>query len=401
MCYNFEQARCTLSTQQQVVKTTEREKRMRNSTVVILTAVLVSGCDGSANNSLYAVQKNQALQQNNESAKKLWEKFLDDSDNDGVFDWIEVLAGTNPLDKNDKPADGNGDGIFDAFVGPQGSQGPAGATGPQGIKGDKGDVGEQGPQGLKGDTGATGPQGPQGIVGPKGDMGATGATGPQGPAGATGATGATGPQGPKGDTGATGATGSQGPIGPTGPQGEMGPPGADRTKECPVGSNEAWVGNELVYCFHRDDTTVRGPGQCLLYCLSQGLEIIDFVGLIRICQSNPAYFDNDKEDYRAYWISSLNGVGRVSSWGTEGFEDTPLPDAFRTRRYFWDQVSCNPDFKKVCSEIMTIGTLSSSSESFFFNSSITAHRKIKKYCQNQIQEVIDSTQFYCACGKRP
>ena len=50
-------------------------------------------------------------------------------------------------------------------------------------------------------------------------QGPTGATGPQGPKGDTGARGATGPQGPKGDTGATGATGPQGPKGDTGPRG--------------------------------------------------------------------------------------------------------------------------------------------------------------------------------------
>ena len=50
-------------------------------------------------------------------------------------------------------------------------------------------------------------------------QGPIGATGPQGPKGDTGARGATGPQGPKGDTGATGATGPQGPKGDTGPRG--------------------------------------------------------------------------------------------------------------------------------------------------------------------------------------
>lgn len=52
-------------------------------------------------------------------------------------------------------------------IGPQGPQGPKGATGPQGPKGD---------------TGATGPQGPKGATGPQGIQG------PQGPTGATGAT---------------------------------------------------------------------------------------------------------------------------------------------------------------------------------------------------------------------
>ncbi|MCU4923498.1 Gly-Xaa-Xaa repeat protein, partial [Bacillus cereus] len=59
-------------------------------------------------------------------------------------------------------------------------QGPAGATGPQGI---------QGPAGA---TGATGAQGPAGATGPQGIQGPAGATGATGPAGATGATGPAG-----------------------------------------------------------------------------------------------------------------------------------------------------------------------------------------------------------------
>lgn len=48
-------------------------------------------------------------------------------------------------------------------IGPQGQQGPQGATGPQGPKGATGSQGPQGPQGVKG---ATGPQGPKGDTGP-------------------------------------------------------------------------------------------------------------------------------------------------------------------------------------------------------------------------------------------
>jgi hypothetical protein len=46
--------------------------------------------------------------------------------------------------------------------GPQGVQGPIGATGPQGAQGWTGPQGAQGPQGW---TGAQGPQGPQGPAG--------------------------------------------------------------------------------------------------------------------------------------------------------------------------------------------------------------------------------------------
>ncbi|MBL7808385.1 MAG: tail fiber domain-containing protein [Saprospiraceae bacterium] len=80
-------------------------------------------------------------------------------------------------------------------------------------------VGPQGPQGPMGATGAQGPQGPVGATGAQGPQGPMGATGAQGPQGPMGATGAQGPQGP------VGATGAQGPQGPDGPQGPEGPPG--------------------------------------------------------------------------------------------------------------------------------------------------------------------------------
>ncbi|KAA0805393.1 collagen-like protein, partial [Bacillus sp. JAS102] len=66
------------------------------------------------------------------------------------------------------------------------------ATGPQGVQGPAGATGATGPQGVQGNTGATGATGPQGVQGP---AGATGATGPQGCSG-IGVTGPTGPTGP-------------------------------------------------------------------------------------------------------------------------------------------------------------------------------------------------------------
>ena len=70
-----------------------------------------------------------------------------------------------------------------------------------------------GPEGLQGPTGATG------DVGPTGSQGDTGATGAQGVAGIQGETG---PTGPTGDAGATGPQGGTGPTGPAGPQGPTG-----------------------------------------------------------------------------------------------------------------------------------------------------------------------------------
>ena len=127
----------------------------------------------------------------------------------------------------------------DGEAGAQGPQGEKGETGAQGPQGEKGDTGEQGPQGEQGLQGERGPQGPQGEQGPQGLQGLQGLQGEQGipgPTGETGATGATGPQGPqgaKGDTGpqgpqgAKGDTGPQGPQGPTGPQGQTGAAGKD------------------------------------------------------------------------------------------------------------------------------------------------------------------------------
>lgn len=92
-----------------------------------------------------------------------------------------------------------------------GSDGEAGAQGPQG---EKGETGAQGPQGEKGDTGEQGPQGERGPQGPQGEQG------PQGLQGLQGLQGEQGIPGPTGETGATGATGPQGPAGKDGTNGK-------------------------------------------------------------------------------------------------------------------------------------------------------------------------------------
>lgn len=66
------------------------------------------------------------------------------------------------------------------LVGPKGSQGEKGDTGPRGpkgIQGEKGDTGPQGPKGDKGDKGDTGPQGPRGYTGAQGERGLKGDAG--------------------------------------------------------------------------------------------------------------------------------------------------------------------------------------------------------------------------------
>ena len=81
-----------------------------------------------------------------------------------------------------------------------GTDGEAGAQGPQG---EKGETGAQGPQGEKGDTGEQGPQGEQGLQGERG---------PRGPQGEQGVKGNTGPQGPQGPQGQTGTAGKDGQM---------------------------------------------------------------------------------------------------------------------------------------------------------------------------------------------
>lgn len=98
-----------------------------------------------------------------------------------------------------------------------GSDGEAGAQGPQG---EKGETGAQGPQGEKGDTGEQGPQGEQGLHGERGPQGPQGEQGPQGLQGLQGLQGEQGIPGPTGETGATGATGPQGPAGKDGTNGK-------------------------------------------------------------------------------------------------------------------------------------------------------------------------------------
>lgn len=68
-------------------------------------------------------------------------------------------------------------------VGPQGADGPQGATGasgPAGVNGATGPAGINGATGPIGITGATGVIGPTGVAGPTGPVGVTGATGPSG-----------------------------------------------------------------------------------------------------------------------------------------------------------------------------------------------------------------------------
>lgn len=100
-----------------------------------------------------------------------------------------------------------------------------GPTGPQGLQGPPGATGPTGPQGVAGPPGPIGADGPQGLPGVPGPAGAIGPQGPQGPAGIAGATGAAGPQGLQGPPGPAGAIGPEGPQGPVGPAGAIGPQG--------------------------------------------------------------------------------------------------------------------------------------------------------------------------------
>jgi len=130
---------------------------------------------------------------------------------------------------------GNGTPGPQGVAGAQGITGEAGAQGPVGAVGAQGPIGlsvqgTAGPQGAAGLTGAQGAQGLQGLSvqgpsgpqGPVGAQGSVGAQGPAGPLGATGARGIAGEAGAQGIPGVTGATGLSGPMGPVGPAGPVG-----------------------------------------------------------------------------------------------------------------------------------------------------------------------------------
>ena len=174
-----------------------------------------------------------------------------DTDGDGVFDHLEVIAGSDHTDGDRSPVDINGDRIPDILAGdrgPAGLQGEAGPVGEQGLQGEAGPAGEQGAQGEPGGQGPLGPVGLQGATGLDGgsvafesDSDGDGVRDwrevmaghdPFNPADTPvdadqngepdalyGARGVAGPRGP------LGPVGSAGPVGEAGPLGERGPVG--------------------------------------------------------------------------------------------------------------------------------------------------------------------------------
>ncbi|MEK7516843.1 MAG: hypothetical protein AAB562_04585, partial [Patescibacteria group bacterium] len=177
--------------------------------------------------------------------------FEDDSDSDGAYDWVEILASTDPTLGSDYPADLNGDGIYDVFVGPEG---PMGATGPEGPVGPMGPIGETGP------SGPPGPQGPEGLAGP---------------------------------------------TGPAGPEGPQGPPGEPAPLACPAGMTEIWVGTALAYCFDIPALPEINWVECRVHCGSLGAELVSLTDLPLVCAFDPSIFGID---VARYWIvESGNG----------------------------------------------------------------------------------------------
>ena len=79
-----------------------------------------------------------------------------DSDRDGFADWIEFVVGTDPEDRQDRPADADDDGVPDALRGDRGLPGPPGPIGPQGARGSLGEPGPEGPEGPAGRQGERG-----------------------------------------------------------------------------------------------------------------------------------------------------------------------------------------------------------------------------------------------------
>ena len=125
--------------------------------------------------------------------------------------------GHDPFDPNDRPVDGNNNGIPDLLEGPAGADGAQGEPGPVGPPGSAGPAGPAGLPGARGEVGPSGPMGPAGPAGPVGRAGPAGADGARGPAGPEGPAGPAGPEGPIGQVGPEGAQGEVGPAGPSGP----------------------------------------------------------------------------------------------------------------------------------------------------------------------------------------
>ena len=174
-----------------------------------------------------------------------------DDDGDGFFDYLEVIAGTDPANADSFPVDLNGDRIPDALSGPTGAEGFQGEVGPAGDQGPEGIAGPVGEPGIQGNRG---PQGPAGIEGPQGAPGLDGSsvdfnidsdedgfsdwrevmvgTDPDDPLSTPAdvdnnqaADALYGPKGAPGDVGPVGAVGELGPVGNAGPQGVAGPMG--------------------------------------------------------------------------------------------------------------------------------------------------------------------------------
>ena len=152
-----------------------------------------------------------------------------DTDTDGVPDWIEIAVGSDATDMTDMPLMGD-DGVADLLQveGPEGPRGPAGASIASAVINFDGDlimtftdsttinVGRVlGPQGPEGDTGAEGPQGAEGATVENVQIDETGALKLFMNDGRllTAAGTARGPEGPKGDEGDQGPQGNDGADG--------------------------------------------------------------------------------------------------------------------------------------------------------------------------------------------
>ena len=150
-----------------------------------------------------------------------------DTDMDGVFDWLEIMVGSDPVDGADQPADANEDGVPDVIqlVGPAGDVGPAGVGVASAAIDDEGRLIVTYSDGREEDTGtAVGATGPQGDPGIAGDQGGDGASVTQASVNAAGNLILTLSTGATIDAGRV--LGDQGPVGGGGPQGDPGVQGA-------------------------------------------------------------------------------------------------------------------------------------------------------------------------------
>jgi Collagen triple helix repeat (20 copies)/Regulator of chromosome condensation (RCC1) repeat len=193
------------------------------------------------------------------------------------------------------------------------AEGVAGAIGPQG---DPGPQGVQGPVGPQGPAGAQGPAGPQGPQGPAGVPGATGASGA---AGAAGAPGAIGPAGPAGLAGVQGPQGVPGPAGPAGPAGAPGVEDPTTRVRSLMNAGLCSVATYRSQAFVMRDGRVRIGGEPIGHGnFGTGNSQFTVAHPLLMAFDDPAIGPIREIHHTGYGVHALTEAGEVWGWGYSG-----------------------------------------------------------------------------------